>query len=111
LATGAASWSGGGTFNADGTLTWDDDKTSTFYVDTMPSGNTEYGKTSQRSKNLGQSINVENLYYNASTSSEVFMNSDMLSVTIHEVYHSLGHLSTYPLYATALDTGSDGDLD
>lgn len=95
----------------DGTLTWDNDGTSKFFVDTTPWEESEWAKESSRSKDLGAgAINIERTFYNAPSGSAARDNTDMMTVAIHEIAHALGFLGDYPKYA-ALDVGSDGDLD
>jgi hypothetical protein len=92
-------------------LTWDNDGSSTFFVDLTPNSNSEWAKSSLRTDDLGGgTINVERVYYNAASGTAARDNSDMLSVAIHEIGHTLGLLPGYPRL-TALDVGSDGDLD
>ncbi len=93
-----------------GSLRWDNDD-SDFFVDLTPWENSEFGKSSARSDDLGGGlINVENVHYDAALGSAERNNYDMLSVAIHEVGHALGILGSYTKYAN-MDTGSDGDLD
>ena len=115
LATGGTSWYGGPDFNiANGTLTLDNDGSSSFFVDATPWENSEWLKSSLRTQDFGGgAINAERVFYDAAdtgTTQIVFGHSDLLSVAIHEVGHALGFLSSYPRY-TAADTGNDGDLD
>jgi hypothetical protein len=112
LASGGASWFGGPTYEfASHSLTFDNDGSSTFFTDLTPWENSEWGKSSARDVDFGAGlINAERVFYNAPTTGAAFLNSDMLTISIHEIGHSLGLLGSYPLYA-ALDVGSDGDLD
>lgn len=112
LATGGTSWSGSAPYPiSNGSLTWDNDGTSDFFVDLTPAENSEWAKASARSADLGGGlVNVERVYYNAPSGSAARSNSDMLSTAIHEIGHALGFLNTYPNY-DALDVGNDGDLD
>lgn len=113
LANGSATW-----FNsppdypfASNSLSFDNDGSSTFFTDLTPWESSEWWKSSAREIDFGGGlINAERTFYNASISGAAFNNSDMLTVTIHEIGHSLGLLGSYPKYS-ALDVGSDGDLD
>jgi hypothetical protein len=113
LATGGTGW-----FNdspnytlTGGQLNWDNDGSSNFFVDLTPADNSEYGKSSARTDDLGGgTVNVERIHYNPGPGTAARANADMLSVAIHEIGHALGFLGGYPKYA-ALDAGSDGDLD
>ena len=94
-----------------GTLTFDNDGTSTFFVDNTPTDNAEWQQFSGRSINAGgvNDINVERQYYDAPAGT-VRDNNDLLSIAMHEIGHALGFFDNYPLYDAA-DIGNDGDLD
>lgn len=109
LATGGTGWFGSGQWTS-GSLNWDQDGSSSFFVDATPGDNSEWQQFSSRSLSLGGvSVNVERVSYDAS-SSLVRSNSDMLTVAIHEIGHALGWLGSYPLYDAA-DLGNDNDID
>lgn len=111
LARGGASWFTNPPYRLDDNyIEWDSDGSSSFYVDLQPADNAEFNLSSTRTNTLTQNINVEHVYFDANTSSAVFAHSDMLSVALHELGHSLGLLSSYPKYSV-LDTGSNGSLD
>ncbi|MEM6504714.1 MAG: PEP-CTERM sorting domain-containing protein [Planctomycetota bacterium] len=110
LATGGTSWFEPGFAFGTGSINWDGDNSSTFFVDPTPADNSEWRQTSERSQTLGGvSVNIERVSYDASSSS-VFDNSDMLSVALHEMSHAIGFLGGYPLYSAA-DAGGDSDID
>ena len=113
LAQGGASWiNNNPTYSLRNPfLTWDNDGSSTFFVDLTPKSNSEWAKSSLRTDDLGGgTINVERVYYNAASGTSARNDNDMLSVAIHEIGHTLGVLAGYPRF-NALDVGSDGDLD
>ncbi|MDB5297128.1 MAG: hypothetical protein JWO31_3111, partial [Phycisphaerales bacterium] len=95
-----------------GSLTFDNDGSTSFFVDPTPYGNTEWSTPNTSSQNLGSgSVNVERRYTGASGTATA-PRVDMLSVAIHEIGHSLGLLSTYPRFANARDAdGNAADLD
>lgn len=110
LARGGATWPSGGSQWLSGSLIWDNDGSSTFYIDTTPGDSSEWQQSSTRSLSLGGvNVNVERVSYDGKTQ-VVRDNSDMLTVAIHEIAHALGFLGTYPLY-NAADLGGDDDID
>ena len=96
---------------AGGSLTWDNDGSSEFFVDSTPAENSEWGSTQTQNMDFGGgSMNIERVSYDA-PAGVTRDNSDMLSVAIHEVGHAIGFLGgSYPLIPNN-DTGSDGDID
>ena len=109
LATGGTGWLGNNSPAplTSGTIEWDNDGSSVFFVDPTPADNSEYTASANdtRSKNFGgTNINVENRFY-ANFSGTVAENSDMLSTAIHEMMHAVGVIDTYPNYS-ALDTNA-----
>lgn len=112
LATGGGSFfPPSGEWAGNGTLTWDSDASSTFFVDTTPTDNAEWNQFSERALDLGGTnpINVERVSYDA-PAGITRDNSDMLSVAVHEIGHALGFSDQQPLFQ-ATDLGSDGDVD
>ncbi len=114
LATGGTNWVVGGNQTGrwgSGSLTWDNDGSSTFFVDTTPLDSVEWNQFSSRDINLGgTSVNVERTYYDAPAGS-ARNDFDMLTTAVHEIGHALGFLGTpYPQFAAA-DLQSDGDID
>jgi|GEM_PF-3015622 len=110
LATGGTSYNGVTGAYGTGSLNWDQDESSKFFVDLTPSQSSEWNQYSSRSLSLGGvNVNVERVSYDA-PAGIARSNSDMLSVAIHEIGHALGILSSYPLYLSS-DIGSDSDID
>ncbi|WP_218933775.1 PEP-CTERM sorting domain-containing protein [Rubripirellula lacrimiformis] len=111
LATGGTGWFGSDGRWSSGSLTWDNDTSSSFFVDSTPTANEEWQQYSERDLTLGGvDVNVERVHYDA-PAGLARSNSDMLSVAIHEVGHALGFLGTqFPAFADA-DLGSDNDID
>lgn len=110
LATGGTSWFVPSNNLVDGTLNWDNDGSSSFYVDTSPLDTSEWHKFTDRSLDLGGgSTNVERVSYNASDTT-VQDHADLYSIALHEVGHAIGFLGSYPRYSS-LDSGSNGTLD
>ena len=96
-----------------GSLNWDMDGTSTFFVDSSPLNNSEFSASTPSTRTIdlnGFAINAENRYYANFAGTDAGNNTDMLSVAIHEIMHAVGVLGGYPKFAD-LDIGSDGDLD
>ncbi len=109
LASGGTSWFPSGEWGS-GSLTWDNDGTSQFFVDTTPLDSVEWNQYSARDLNLGgTNINVERTFYDA-PAGITRDNADMLTVAVHEIGHALGFIGSYPLYGPT-DLGNDGDLD
>jgi hypothetical protein len=103
LATGGLS--GGMPF-----MNWDQDNSSSFFVDTSPADESEFSAfpNDQRTINGGQNVNVEDRHYSNFLGTSAASNSDMLSVATHELMHSLGVLSSN---LAALNTDADAELD
>jgi hypothetical protein len=96
---------------AGGSLIWDNDGTSNFFVDLTPAENSEYAKESTRTGDLGGgTLQLERTFYNPASGTSPYLYNDMLTIAIHEVGHALGVLGSYPLYAN-LDTNNDGYLE
>lgn len=94
-----------GSGHRSGTMTWDGDGSSTFFVDLTPNLNEEWNLSSERSDNLGvSSINVERIYYQSNTTASA--NSDLLSVAIHELGHVMGYTDAYIGFNNDLSAGS-----
>ncbi|MFT5906398.1 MAG: hypothetical protein ACI9E1_002006 [Cryomorphaceae bacterium] len=112
LASGGTSWfTGGGNGRwSSGTLTWDNDGTSKFYVDTDTTNSSEWRQSSSRDMPFnGVVMNAERVHFDA-PAGIIRDNSDMMTVAIHEIGHALGFLGSFPAYA-ASDIDSDGDID
>jgi hypothetical protein len=111
LASGGTNWFGSdGRWASGGSLTWDNDGSSSFYVDTDPTNSSEWNKYSSRDLTFnGVDMNAERVHYDA-PAGVARSNSDMLTVAVHEIGHALGILPTFPAYA-ASDLGSDNDID
>lgn len=96
-----------------GSLDWDMDGSSTFFVDTTPLENSEFTASAPSTRTIdlgGVSINAENRYYANFAGTDAANHTDMLSVAIHEIMHAVGALGGYPKYAN-LDIGNNGTLD
>lgn len=112
LAQGGTGWTGSNQL-VGGILRWDNDGSSTFFVDLTPGLNEEFTASGNDTRTIdfgGIDVNVEDRWYANFINSDAGNNSDMLSVAIHEMLHALGVLGAYPPYAN-LDVGGDGDLD
>jgi len=110
LAAGGPTWNSSNNEIISATLVWDNDGSSKFFLDTSVSSNSEWTKYSSRSMNFGAgNVNVERVYYNATTGAERDY-TDLYSVALHEIGHTIGFVSSYPKF-TVLDADSDGDLD
>jgi len=110
LASGGTGWYLSDGRWSSGALTWDNDGSSEFYVDTDLTNSSEWNGASTRDKTFnGVDINVERVHYDAPAGT-VRDNTDMLTVAIHEIGHALGFLGSFPAYA-ASDAGSDNDID
>ncbi len=112
LAKGGSSWPGTPDYPIlNSSLKWDNDGSSDFYVDLSPYDTNEWDKHTNRSMDFGGGdINVERVSYEAN-STAARNNTDLYSVALHELGHTLGVLggnNAYPKYA---DLYSDGDLD
>lgn len=103
LATGGTSFSGNGAF-AGGSLNFDNDGSSLFYVDANPTNNSEWLQSSQRNMSFNAvNMNVERVFFDASGLART--NNDLLSVSIHEIGHALGFLSGYPGFSGNITSG------
>lgn len=89
-----------------GSITFDNDGSSTFFLDTTPCANNEYGTgpTYTTSDLGGGLLNVGRTYSGASGSASG--RTDMFSVALHEIGHSLGLSS-----ANTSFVAENGDLD
>lgn len=109
LAKGGASFFPDGSF-ASNSLQFDNDGSSSFFVDLTPDDGSEWGKRAIGSQDFGGvSMNSENVFYEA-LNSVTRDNSDMLSTSIHEIGHTLGVLGGYPKYDD-LDPDNDNQLE
>ena len=114
LATGGPSWfvDPPNYTLAGGTITFDNDGSSNFYVDPDPYSNTEYGSFTAPTADLGAGTMIVGRRYFAATSPDAQGRTDMLSVAIHEIGHALGMVDSYPRYDSARDVDADSaDLD
>jgi len=110
LATGGTGWFSSDGRWSSGTLTWDNDGSSDFFVDATPTESSEWNKVSTRDLSFnGIAMNADRTSYDAAAG-VARSNSDMLTVAIHEIGHALGFFDTFPAFA-ASDLGSDGDVD
>lgn len=92
-----------------GTLSWDNDGSSQFFVDTTPGEHSEWNQFSERDHSHGGiSMNSERVHYDAPPGT-VRDSADMLSVAVHEIGHALG-FGGLPAYLDA-DLGNDSDID
>lgn len=110
LATGGTNWFLSDGRWGSGSLEWDNDGTSQFFVDPTPSEHSEWQQFSERDLSFnGVDVNVERVHFDA-PAGVARSNSDMLTVAVHEIGHALGFLGTFPAFA-ASDLGSDNDID
>ena len=105
---------GGTSFNpvtgewGSGSLNFDNDGSSQFFVDSTPLDSVEWNQFSARDIAFaGVDVNAERVHYDA-PAGVVRANSDMLTVAIHEIGHALGFLTNYP---TFFADAQDGDID
>jgi autotransporter-associated beta strand protein len=115
LATGGPSWSNNPPNYSlvGGTITFDSDGSSVFYVDPNPYNNSEYSTFTAPTQNLGGgAAMIVGRNYTVGNSSAVTNNFDLLSIAVHEIGHTLGIIDSYPRYDNARLADSDGaDLD
>ena len=110
LARGGTPFFSNGQWAGDGTLRWDGDGSSDFFVDTTPGDDSEWRQSSERSQSLGGVlVNVERVSYDAPAGT-VRDGVDFLSTALHEIGHTFGFSSGYPLFDDA-DLGNDSDID
>ena len=110
LATGGTSFFQSGEW-ASGSLNFDNDGSSQFFVDSTPLDSVEWNQFSARDIAFaGVDVNAERVHYDA-PAGVVRDNSDMLTIAIHEIGHALGFLGVvYPPFADS-DDNNDGDID
>ncbi len=110
LATGGTSYFLSDSRWGSGSLTWDNDGSSNYYVDTSPTNNDEWNQFSQRDLTFnGIDVNSERVFFDA-PAGVIRDNHDMLTIAVHEIGHALGYLGGFPDYAAA-DIGNDADID
>lgn len=74
---------------SEGTIRFDNDGTTSWFLDATPAQNTEYGTLTTSSANLGGGlINTGQVY--TSPSGDAVGRFDLFSVALHEIGHSLG---------------------
>ncbi len=107
LATGGTGWflAPGSPFTS-GTLRFDNDGSSNFFVDSTPYDNSPWRQSSTRSLTFNSvSMNAERVHFDA-PAGVARSNSDMLTVAIHEIGHALGILGSYPNFSENVSGGN-----